>query len=58
MIYTLNRYICSYKHILCIKNKKKTKQILVYKKIIVKRYWKLSHKANKWENKFYDKKNK
>lgn len=56
MIYTLNRYICSYKHILCIKNKKKTKQILVYKKIIVKRYWKLSHKANKWENKFYDKK--
>lgn len=40
---------------MCIKNKKKTKQILVYKKL-VKRYWKLSHKANKWENKFYDKK--
>lgn len=36
MIYTLNRYICSYKHILCIKNKKKTKQILVYKKKISK----------------------
>lgn len=56
MIYTLNRYICSYKHILCIKIRRRQNKYWFIKKIIVKRYWKLSHKANKWENKFYDKK--